>query len=144
MIPPSKGKGDTTRGIMDTLQKLAPKAGQLADKLGLDDKAADVLGDLVEKLETLGKEDKLDDIAQNALKAFKPTLEKFRVDEASLDVLIDKAKDFVEKLSKADLPGDLEKVVAKVSALIKERLHQNGPFPQRGWAVCDWGACETP
>lgn len=107
-------------GIMDALQKLAPKAGQLADKLGLDD------------------------IAQNALKAFKPTLEKFKVDEASLDVLIDKAKDFVEKLSKADLPGDLEKVVAKVSALIKERLHQNGPFPQRGWAVCDWGACETP
>ena len=106
-------------GIMDTLKKFAPKAGQLADKLGLDDKAADVLGDLVEKLETLGKEDKLDDIAQNALKAFKPTLEKFKVDEASLDVLIDKAKDFVEKLSKADLPGDLEKVVAKVSALIK-------------------------
>ena len=106
-------------GILDTLKSLAPHAGKLADKLGLDNKAADVLGDLVEKLETLGKEDKLDSIAQNALKAFKPTLEKFQVDEATLDTLLDKARDFVEKLSKADLPGDLEKVVAKVSALIR-------------------------
>ena len=104
---------------MAFFDNLKEKAAGLADALGLDNQAADVLGDLVEKLEELKKEDRLDDIAQSALTAFKPALKKFKMDQVDLEGLLKQAKPFVEKLSKADLPGDLEKVLAKVHLLLK-------------------------
>ena len=103
-------------GLLDNLKKI--NVGELADKLGLDDKVADVLETLVDKLEELNKNGKLDDIAQNALTAFQPALAKFKKSN-ELDALLDKAKPFLEKLSKADLPGDLESIVAKAAKLLK-------------------------
>jgi len=103
-------------GLLDNLKNI--DVAGLADKLGMDDKVADVLENLVDKLEALAKDGKLDDIAQNALTAFKPALAKFRKSD-ELDALLDKAKPFLEKLSKADLPGELESIIAKASALIK-------------------------
>ncbi len=103
-------------GLLDNLKNL--NVGELADKLGLDDKIADLLESLVEKLEDLNKDGKLDDIAQNALTAFQPALAKFRKSE-ELDALLDKAKPFLDKLSQTDLPGDLENLVAKAAKLLK-------------------------
>lgn len=37
----------------------------------------------------------------------------------NLDALPDKTKPFLEKLSKADLPGDLEEIIAKASKPLK-------------------------
>lgn len=102
-------------GLFDNLKD---QAMQLADQLGLDDKVADALENLVGRLEDFNKEGKLDDIAQNALVAFKPALEKFKAND-ELEALLDKARDFVEKLSKADLPGNLEEIVAKVKGYLK-------------------------
>ena len=103
-------------GLLDNLKKL--NVADLADKLGLDDQVAGVLETLVEKLEDLNRSGKLDDIARNALTAFQPTLAKFKKNNA-LDALLDKAKPFLEKLSKADLPGDLESLIAKAAKLLK-------------------------
>lgn len=103
-------------GLLDHLKNL--NVGELADKLGLDDKVADVLENLVDQLESLNKDGKLDDIAQNALTAFKPALAKFQKSN-ELDALLDKAKPFLDKLSKADLPGDLENLIAKATSLLK-------------------------
>lgn len=103
-------------GLLDHLKNL--NVGELADKLGLDAKVADVLENLVDQLEALNKDGKLDDIAQNALTAFKPALAKFQKSN-ELDALLDKAKPFLDKLSKADLPGDLETLIAKAASLLK-------------------------
>ncbi len=103
-------------GLLDNLKNI--NVGELAGKLGLDDKVADMLETLVDQLEELNKTGKLDDIAQNALTAFQPALAKFKKSN-ELDALLDKAKPFLEKLSKADLPGDLENIVAKAAKLIK-------------------------
>jgi len=103
-------------GLLDHLKNL--NVGELADKLGLDDKVADVLENLVDQLESLSKDGKLDDIAQNALTAFKPALAKFQKSN-ELDALLDKAKPFLDKLSKANLPGDLENLIAKAASLLK-------------------------
>ena len=103
-------------GLFDSLKNVA--VGEIADKLGLDDKVADVLENLVAKLDDLKKDGKLDDIAQNALTAFKPALAKFKESD-ELDALLDKARPFLDKLSKADLPGDLENLIAKAAALLK-------------------------
>ena len=105
-------------GLFDTLKNAIPQADELLDKLGLDDKIGDVLEGLVGRLENLKEENRLDDIAQNALTSFKPALEKFRESD-ELDKLMDKAKDFIAKLADADLPGDLEKLVAKVKTFLK-------------------------
>ena len=102
-------------GLLDNLKNI--NVGDIAEKLGMDDKVADLLENLVDKLEELAKEGKLDDIANAALTAFKPALVKFNKND-ELKELLDKAKPFLEKLSKADLPGDLEKIVAKASALL--------------------------
>ncbi len=102
-------------GLFDNLKD---QALQLADQLGLDDKLADALEGLVDKLEGFGSEGRLDDIAQNALASFKPALEKFKAND-ELEALLEKAKDFVEMLSAADLPGNLEDVVAKVKSYLK-------------------------
>ena len=102
-------------GLFDNLKD---QAMQLADQLGLDDKVADALENLVEKLEGFRTEGKLDDIAQNALSAFKPALEKFKAND-ELEALLSKAKDFVDDLAKADLPGNLEEIVAKVKEYLK-------------------------
>lgn len=103
-------------GLLDQLKNL--NVGELADKLGLDDKVADMLENLVDQLEALNKDGKLDDIAQNALTAFKPALAKFQKSN-ELDALLDKATPFLDKLSKADLPGDLENLIAKAASLLK-------------------------
>lgn len=103
-------------GLFDNLKNL--NVGELADKLGLDDKVADVLETLVDKLEDLNKSGRLDEIATSALTAFKPALAKFKKSD-ELEELLDKAKPFLEKLSKADLPGDLENLIAKASAFLK-------------------------
>lgn len=103
-------------GLLDNLKNI--DVSGLADKLGMDDKIADLLENLVDKLEELGKDGRLDDLAQNALTAFKPALGKFRKSD-ELDALLDKARPFLEKLSRSDLPGDLENMIAKAAALIK-------------------------
>lgn len=103
-------------GLLDQLKNL--NAADLADQLGLDDQIAGVLETLVEKLEDLKSSGILDDIAQNALTAFQPALAKFKKSN-ELDALLDKAKPFLDKLSKADLPGDLEKLIAKAAKLLK-------------------------
>ncbi len=103
---------------MGLLDNLKDQAVQLAGQLGLDEKLTETLETLVSKLEAYGKEGKLDDIAQNALTAFKPALEKFRASD-ELEALLDKAKDFIDKLSKADLPDELEKIVTKVKSYLK-------------------------
>ena len=103
-------------GLLDNLKKI--NVGELAETLGLDDKVADMLETLVDKLDELNKNGKLDEMAQTALVAFKPALEKFRKSDEP-DALLEKAKPFLEKLSKADLPGDLETIIAKASKLIK-------------------------
>lgn len=102
-------------GLLDHLKKI--DIGELAGTLGLDDKVADVLETLVEKLEDLNDSGKLDDIARNALTTFKPALEKFKKSD-ELDALLEKAKPFLEKLSEADLPGDLENIAAKAAKLL--------------------------
>lgn len=102
-------------GLFDNLKA---QAMQLADQLGLDDKLADGLENLVDKLEGFQSQGKLDDIAQNALASFKPALEKFKATD-ELEALLEKAKDFVEKLSTADLPGNLEEIVTKVKGYLK-------------------------
>ena len=103
-------------GLLDNLKKL--NVADLADKLGLDDQVAGVLETLVEKLEDLNRSGKLDDIARNALTAFQPALAKFKKNN-ELDALLDKAKPFLDKLSKADLPGDLESLIARAAKLLK-------------------------
>lgn len=103
-------------GLLDNLKNL--NVGELADKLGLDDKVADVLESLVDQLEDLNKSGRLDDIAQSALTAFKPALKKFK-DSDELDALLDKARPFLDKLSKADLPGELESLIARAAKLLK-------------------------
>ena len=105
-------------GLFDTIKNLVPQADELADQLGLDNKIADTLEGLVGRLEGLKDDNRLDDIAQNALSAFKPALEKFR-DNDNLERLLDKARDFIDDLSRSDLPGDLEKVLAKVKTFLK-------------------------
>lgn len=102
-------------GLFDNLKA---QAMQLADQLGLDDKLADGLENLVDKLEGFQNQGKLDDIAQNALASFKPALEKFKAND-ELEALLEKARDFVEKLSTADLPDNLEEIVAKVKGYLK-------------------------
>ena len=103
-------------GLLDNLKNL--NVADLANKLGLDDQVAGVLETLVDKLEDLNKSGKLDDIAQNALTAFQPALAKFKKSN-ELDALLDKAKPFLDKLSKADLSGDLENLIAKAAKLLK-------------------------
>ena len=109
-------RGVDQMGLLDNLKNI--NVGKLADQLGLDDKVADVLENLVDQLEELAKDGKLDDLAQSALTAFKPALARFKKSD-ELDALLDKAKPFLEKLSKADLPGDLENLVGKAAKLLK-------------------------
>lgn len=91
----------------------------LTNALGLDDKIADAADALVERLEALRGDNKLDDLAQNALTAFKPVLAKFKVDQETLEGLLEKAKDLLNALDKADLPDELEALVNRVKAFVK-------------------------
>ncbi len=104
-------------GWMDIVKEIVPKAGELAEQLG--DQAGKLMEELVEKLDLLDQDNKLEEGARSALAAFKPVLEKFKMNEDTLDNLLEKAKELLEKLSKVDLPGELENVIAKISNLFK-------------------------
>jgi len=91
----------------------------LTNALGMDDKIADAAEMLVDRLEGLKGDSKLDDLAQNALTAFKPVLAKFKVNEETLEGLMEKAKDLIDALDKADLPDEIEGLIGKVKMFLK-------------------------
>lgn len=104
-------------GLFDKLKELAPQVAERLDDLNLDDKIADAMEGLVNKLEALKEQSQLDDKAAEALASFKPKLESFKdASEDKLEDLLAGAKELVAKLSNADLPDEIEGLIAKVKA----------------------------
>ncbi len=110
-------------GFLNSIKKaFAPKAKEIENALGLDGKVTELFDQLVEKLEGLNVEGKLDEMAQNALTASKPALDSFKADGSAVKAFVEKAKTFVEGLSTAALPEEIKELVSKVTALIAQAL----------------------
>ncbi len=110
-------------GFLDKLkQMIAPKAKELGKALGLDAKTVEMLEGLVEKLDGLGEQGGLDELATNALAKFKPALQSFKANGTAAEAFLEKAKAFLGTLSKAQLPDAVKGLVQKAQELLGKAL----------------------